>query len=162
MNRRAVVYQPPYISSLSLSLSSLCSSSFLSLPRFLPFFPPFFLSFLSFFFFFFFSIVLTVNGSDTMTSSLNGEASLRGERPFVSRQTSLTSLFLADRAPTRPKLVRSLWISNRSPPSPSSLTSKPGEGGRVFPGRKRFVTEICRIWRVTTRIRNCCAASFKR
>ena len=108
MNRRAVVYQPPYISSLSLSLSSLCSSSFLSLPRFLPFFPPFFLSFLSFFFFFFFSIVLTVNGSDTMTSSLNGEASLRGERPFVSRQTSLTSLFLADRAPTRPKLVRSL------------------------------------------------------
>ena len=107
MNRRAVVYQPPYISSLSLSLlfalppSSACRAS-------CPFFPPFFFPFFLFSSSFFFSIVLTVNGSDTMTSSLNGEASLRGERPFVSRQTSLTSLFLADRAPTRPKLVRSL------------------------------------------------------
>lgn len=69
-----------------------------------------------------------------MTSSLNGEASLRGERPFVSRQTSLTSLFLADRAPPArnsfaPCEYQIVRFSHSLP-----LRLRNG-GGRVFPGK---------------------------
>lgn len=75
-------------------------------------------------FFLSFSIVLTVNGSDTMTSSLNGEASLGA----ICQPTNLTDIaFLADH-----HLVRSpLWISNR--PFPSSTWIR---GRESFPGEE--------------------------